>query len=122
MKLKFFATNYISFLFIVALSLILVPTSKSEDVEYFITWGTNYSVHPASGNTYHMTRKVDQFGSLMGSSWNPQKPPTHAFYFATIYATGCGKVEFTFSEGASAVRQVGEWGKRWYTLNICNVV
>ncbi len=114
MRLNFYVT--ITFMFIMALPLILVPVSESADVEFLITTGTDYSVSPASGSSYHLTRKVDQSGELVGGSWEPQKPPTHASYYASIFATGFGNIEFTFSEGASTVRKVGDWGKRWYTF------
>ena len=98
-------------------SLILALVTEGADVENFFPMSTEYSTNPASGNSYHLTQEWDQFGAWMGGSWKPQAPPTHAFYEAAMYATGLGSVEFTFSEGSSHVLKVGDWGKRWYTLN-----
>lgn len=110
----------ITLILTVTLPLMLVIESESAEVEYLITSSTDYSVNPVSGSSYHLTRQVDQFGNLVGGSWNPQRPPTHAYYTAVIFATGLGKIEFTFSEGASHTQQVGDWGMKllgtwlWY--------
>ncbi len=104
------------FYVVIILTLTLIPFwtdsvhGSPHETEYFITWGTAYSVSPVSGTSYHLTRKVDQFGKLVGGTYSPSKPPDRAFFTASIVASGLGKVSFTFSEGSSHTKKVGDWG------------
>ncbi len=116
MRRYFYVAITLSFtlFFITAVHVHAMP----HETEYFTTWGTDYSVSPASGTNYHLTRKIDQYGALVGGTYNPTKPPDRAFYTASIIASGLGKIAFTFSEGSSHTKKVGDWGNSALTLGL----
>ena len=86
--------------------------------ENFTTHGKAYSIDPTMDSSYNLISKVDQFSELVDTSWDPESPPFSGYFYASITASGLGKLDFSFSEGSSHTLYVGDYGMRWLTLNL----
>lgn len=68
--------------------------------ENFTTHGKAYSIDPTMDSSYNLISKVDQFSELVDTSWDPESPPFSGYFYASITASGLGKLDFSFSEGS----------------------